>query len=32
MPSIPFELAVATFFYPSAMIGVIKSLGQPLKL
>jgi len=32
MPSNPFELAVATFFKPSAMIGVIKSLEQPLKL
>jgi len=32
MPSNPFELAVATLFYPSAMIDVINSLEQPLKL
>jgi len=32
MPSNPFELAVASFFQSSAMIGEIKSLEQPLKL
>jgi len=32
MPSNPFELVVASFFQSSAMIGVIKSFEQPLKL
>jgi len=32
MPSNPFELVVASFFQSSAMLGVIKSYEQPLKL
>jgi len=32
MPSNPFELAVALLFWSSAMLGVIKSFEQPLKL
>ncbi|KEH33774.1 hypothetical protein MTR_3g452610 [Medicago truncatula] len=32
MPSNPFELAVASLFWSSAMLGVIKSFEQPLKL
>jgi hypothetical protein len=32
MPSNPFELAAASFFWSSAMLGEIKSLEQPLKL
>jgi len=32
MPSNPFELVVASFFQSSAMLGVIKSFEQPLKL
>jgi len=32
MPSNPFELAVASFFQSSLMLGVIKSFEQPLKL
>jgi len=32
MASNPFELAVASFFQSSAMLGVIKSFEQPFKL
>ncbi|KEH16869.1 hypothetical protein MTR_0081s0060 [Medicago truncatula] len=32
MPSNSFELAVASLFWSSAMLGVIKSFEQPLKL
>jgi len=32
MPLNPFELVVASLFWSSTMLGVIKSLEQPLKL
>jgi len=32
MPSNSFELAVALLFWSSAMIGVIKTFEQPLKI